>query len=580
MKLLNIKKIVFKKRFLLISAFVIFVILLLVLNPAFGIFSNREAKAIANIKVAGMEYSIKVNGVLGTKITAGGNNTTKANLIVTSLNSRDSKYELIYKVCTNSSCTNFIEKPADLTIEYSSKTIDTITGVINQAETKQIRIVITNNSSNTYYIKIDINAGFIHNTLALQNLITTEYNEEDIIIAAMINGEVSTTFPTTYDYAVSVSCTVNNNPSNTTGTVIWNGSKWILNITGVDSGRTVCNIDFFESLKTRILAQGGGAAAIKSKGNPNFSNNSTSADTGLYAAEDEYGTSYYYRGEKALLNNNIIWGNFQWKIIRINGDGSIRLLYNAPCPNNDCPIYEPGMPIFDWYNWATNNDDTKYLGYMYGGANGVASTSRVGAVLNETSSEMKTNLENWYQTNISSKSFESQVVDNLFCNDRQLQSEVGGAATGPGYGLVTHTFYAAQYRLATAKTPTLKCAQKNDRFTKSDVNIGNGALTHPVGLITADEVAMAGFYKIENETNDTNYLSTRIEWWTMSPSAMYVNNYEGSNYGFPMMFFVTEDGLYNNDFSGAAAPRPVISIKSETLVTGTGSGVDPFKVIS
>ncbi|NLL02467.1 MAG: hypothetical protein GX265_05570, partial [Mollicutes bacterium] len=95
MKLLNIKKIVFKKRFLLISAFVIFVILLLVLNPAFGIFSNRQINTLANIKVAGLEYSMTVNGIQNRKITAIGNNTTKANIMLTSLNKWNTKYELI-----------------------------------------------------------------------------------------------------------------------------------------------------------------------------------------------------------------------------------------------------------------------------------------------------------------------------------------------------------------------------------------------------------------------------------------------------------------------------------------------------
>ena len=51
--------------------------------------------------------------------------------------------------------------------------------------------------------------------------------------------------------------------------------------------------------------------------------------TGLYAAEDEYGISYYYRGSRKHLNNNLIFAGFQWKIIRINGDGTIRLIYNG-----------------------------------------------------------------------------------------------------------------------------------------------------------------------------------------------------------------------------------------------------------
>ncbi|MDD2208565.1 MAG: hypothetical protein PHU45_04360, partial [Bacilli bacterium] len=132
-----------------------------------------------------------------------------------------------------------------------------------------------------------------------------------------------------------------------------------------------------------ILAQGGGASAIEEKDGPDFSKISTSEDTGLYSAEDEYGTSYYYRGEKTELNNNLIWGGFQWKIVRINGDGSIRLLYNGTEAqfNTNGEVNDTGeaTQIEGTHAWnETNYNDAKYVGYMYGGANGSASSERFG----------------------------------------------------------------------------------------------------------------------------------------------------------------------------------------------------------
>ena len=201
------KKLLKSKRFILISTFVLFVFILVILNTTFSIFSNRQINTLANIKVAGLEYSMTVNGIQNRKITAIGNNTTKANIILTSLNKWNTKYELIYKVCLDSTCNDFIEKPEGLIIEYSSRTTNPIYDVISSNGTKQIRIVITNNTSTTYYVLLDINAGFVHNTLATQELITTEYNEEDITIAAIINGEIYTTFPITNDYSAYVECT-------------------------------------------------------------------------------------------------------------------------------------------------------------------------------------------------------------------------------------------------------------------------------------------------------------------------------------------------------------------------------------
>ena len=174
-----------------------------------------------------------------------------------------------------------------------------------------------------------------------------------------------------------------------------------------------------ECLYNKILAQEGGKATIIAKEEPNFWNIATAEDTGLYAMQDEYGMSFYYRGNKNLLNNNIIFGGFQWKIICINGDGSVRLIYNGTCPNDTCTINSTGIntQIGDspWHSIESlSNADAKYLGYMFGGANGVASTSREEALRNETSSDIKVVLENWYKNNIYGEPFESMIVDNLF----------------------------------------------------------------------------------------------------------------------------------------------------------------------
>ncbi len=214
---------------------------------------------------------------------------------------------------------------------------------------------------------------------------------------------------------------------------------------------------------------------------------------------------------------------------------------------------------------------------MYGGANGVTSTQRhgttsVSATYNETSTNMKTALETWYQNNIAGKLFESDVVDNLFCNDRQLRDEVGGASTGPGYGNTgTTTYYAAYQRLNTTKTPTLKCGLKNDRFTTNDVSIGNGSLTYPVGLLTADEVAMAGLRY--STTNTINYLYTGQNFWLFSPNFAYSD-------GRAVMLIVGSDGkLFYEDVNIIYGVRLVVSIASLSNVTGTGTNTDPYKAI-
>ena len=205
---------------------------------------------------------------------------------------------------------------------------------------------------------------------------------------------------------------------------------------------------------------------------------------------------------------------------------------------------------------------------MYGGAAGTASTSRAQATTNETNSTIKTYLDTWYANNILNTDYEDYISDTLFCNDRQLQSEVGGSATGTGFG-ASSTYYAAYYRLYTTKTPSLKCGLKNDRFTVSDTVKGNGALTYPIGLLTPDETAIAGMALYES--NYTNYLYTNQYWWTSGPGF-----WSGGGAG---AWRVNSGGTLNDGYvhSGDGV-RGVINLKPDTKIVGIGTTSDPYIV--
>ena len=168
-----------------------------------------------------------------------------------------------------------------------------------------------------------------------------------------------------------------------------------------------------------ILADNGGKENITEAPTLLFYSINTEDENKMYKMEDDYGDSYYFRGARDYVNNNLIFAEHQWKIIRINGDGSLRIIYNGECPGNQCSTINTtgtGTHMMlpssnDLYNSSgkteyneTNYDDAKYVGYMYGGVNGEASTSREGATTNETSTNIKTYLDEWYKTNIDRKS--------------------------------------------------------------------------------------------------------------------------------------------------------------------------------
>ncbi len=301
--------------------------------------------------------------------------------------------------------------------------------------------------------------------------------------------------------------------------------------------------------------------------------------SGLFKAEDDYGTSYYYRG--AVENNYIVFANMCWRIVRVVGDGSIKLTlynYNPNAVANPCDTSQDGdSNSFARYSgttfttaFNTPSNDAKYVGYMYGGASGFASTSRAQATTNETNSTIKTNLDTWYTTKLSS--YASKIADTIYCNDRQLRSEVGGGAAGTGFGS-SGTLYAGYHRLQTNKTPNFKCGLKNDSFTVTETTKGNGALTNPVGLLTADEIAYAG--GVSDNFNVDNYLHRNTSsdgWWSASP---YYFSWTGSQ-----VFYVNSSGYFSMfNVYVAFGLRPAVSLNPTTRITGLGTSINPYKVV-
>ena len=192
---------------------------------------------------------------------------------------------------------------------------------------------------------------------------------------------------------------------------------------------------------------------------------SDKSDRGLYMMEDEYGKSYYYRG--SVTNNYVKFAGYYWRIIRQNGDGSVRLLYAGTTPNakgDDLQIKK------SYFNRLRANPG--YTGYMYGNTFYISYEQ---THANEQSSAIKTELDNWYQTNIVDKNLSSYIADPGFCNDRELVS-------GNGVKDSVDTYFKGHERYVN-HTPSLVCSQQNDLFTVENEK-GNQALTNPIGLIT------------------------------------------------------------------------------------------------
>ncbi len=316
-------------------------------------------------------------------------------------------------------------------------------------------------------------------------------------------------------------------------------------------------------------------------------NTRATTDEGIFEMVDDYGTSYYFRG--AAENNYVKFGknasgkDMYWRIIRINGDGSLRIIYDgtqawANGVNTTASVNDRvAMTGVRWN--ASLLNDAKCVGYMFGGGTNTLSTSKEQAQTNETDTNAKTQLSKWYKTNIVDSGYSSAVNDTLFCNDR---STPGKSATGfkddTGLGYHTNpTAYGATARTGywnagtTTIAPSFKCPEKNDAFTVNDKIRGNGALTYPVGLITADEVTAAGGRS--GMTNSNYYLYKGTYYWTFSPFSFYYN-------GGAHVFIVGASGeLGEDNVNYTPAITPVINLSANYVKTliGTGTATDPYR---
>ena len=375
---------------------------------------------------------------------------------------------------------------------------------------------------------------------------------------------------------------------------------------------------------------------------------------GMYADNDNDGNTYYYRG--SVSGNYVKFAGFYWRIIRVNGDGTVRLIYDGTKAYINGEInYDKqagNQPFNSYYN------DNTYAGYMYanpsnfvetnsGGSTfnyiglsstakyyfgtsytldknkrsfkligdlvqgtiasdkvgyytcfstnkdgtcqrlhhteayisstamrvsgvGYGTTSREQAQSNDTDSEIKSYIDNWYKNNLNS--YADKLSDStIICNNRTVSNRQSGTYTNEGYGMHPTVYgmerfinWASQGKLG----PDLSC-QLNDSFNVKGTN-GNEKLKYPVGLITADEVIMAG--GTTESANMLYYLSNRI-YWTMTPYSFdsWLTSYN---------IVVDSQGklAVANNFSEYGV-RPVINLDPDKITfTGNGTMQDPYVI--
>ena len=315
-------------------------------------------------------------------------------------------------------------------------------------------------------------------------------------------------------------------------------------------------------------------------------NNPSYITNGLYSSSDEDGTTYYYRGD--IDNNNLVFGAYDenyyvygsqnayyqtkescieaggnddicqsmkiasagdkmyWKIIRVNGDGSLRLIYNGPAIQDivmDVSFSDDKISgVLGAVPYNLESDDPKYSGYTYD---------------NGTDSFIKKEVDTWYNNTLGSNSlYDSKVIEGRFCSDSS------------GYNYDENSRFSsfdrlrqAEFDFAKDNAPSFICPTTSESY--------GGSYRLKAGLITADELVYAGeSYGVLGNS----YLSPgekRLYYWSMTP-AMLSNN---SAY----VWFENIGPLFNRIDSFFDGIRPVINIKTENMtLTGDGTEDNPY----
>ena len=440
---------------------------------------------------------------------------------------------------------------------------------------------LTNNCDS--YVKVTIalvseyrtstNTAYLKDNYVKSNLSTKGTNDgSSVILSTLSLGEVDTN---TQGYVLKTTG-LKNKEAKSFDLRLWLDSE-TTNEQGLNKtwkGKIVVSVvaaEYVPTFAETILANNEVKAPITTPG----AAISTADEAEFASTEDDYGTSYYFRG--AVTNNYVEFANKCWRIVRVGGDGSVKLILhndNTAGVANPCDsANNSASAAFARYSgttytsaFNTNYNDNAYVGFKFGT---VGSSTYEATHANTNNSTILTNLEAWYNNNDNFKKYEKVIADTVWCNDKTNVTDTSydpWSITPNGLGYAKNvTYYGATKRLLSADNkaggtgPSLKC---NGELSK---------INSKVGLITADELALAGY--AAGTGNTTTYLqenATDTYWWSLSP-----NSFDGVGAGV-WLVHGSNGGFGNGGVNGTRGVRPSISLKSTTNITGEGTSSTPY----
>ena len=372
-------------------------------------------------------------------------------------------------------------------------------------------------------------------------LFITEGTEQPTLLSQILNDNPTRDTRNTYNAVFT---------NNTTGTLFTATEKNVHNTIDTTvyyyAGNTTNNwVKFGKFQNDLIRYRGSGITALY----------------GEYSTMDECTSVYSKCTEYKYANTG---DDIYWRIIRTNSDGSVRLLYAGTSPDTTTGCI--GKSAFN-----TSENSPKYVGYMYG----ENADTLVNAKTNTNNSTIKTYIDNWYASNMTSYT-KYLSTTAVYCNDRTEKTS-GTYNTGS-----TDFYYAPNARVFKNYAPSYDCTEASDAFSGSNTS---AKLTYPIALMTVDEIMRAGGTSSNNLTSPYAwyYLNSSGESitgasssWLLSPRGWYDSHANA----FSVMGSPGPGALNYNDLSFTLAVRPAISLKSCIKYgIGDGSATNPYTIL-
>ena len=521
-----------------------------------SVFTGGKNATLANIKVNDLSFNITTNsGESNDRVLhlqAGKTELFKST--ITNLNKMNTKYELIYKVCTDAKCTSYLDTlPSGVKVGLVSTTKSNVSGLLDANAFSEVDILTENNTSTDYYILLDLQAGYIWNDLALLN----QFNDfsKYVSIMAYVDGVEVAEYPDSCNYTAEIIGYKNNKQ-----------------ITLEEAGGTCANNKwkiFYVGMPDKIQ--------IKFKKKPTASDYLASLDKESNGLEIDDTDDQNLRYVGANPKNYINFNNETWRIIGVFNvkdstgkiERKIKLVRNESLGN---------------YSWdATGNDNYGFNNWTEADLKNELN----GDYLNTT---LTANMNNWYNSYWDSstnkpvfrQTGEFNYTNVIKSNYQNMISETVWNIGGNSYNNPS----SAPYGL-----PLLDQYNK-ERGTITYQNSRPTEWTGKVGLIYASDYGYAStnrecreniragiVYDSTKDQNDYTNTKCKLDNWLQKPSWYWTLSPYSGNIGNVFLVNNKDGAVYDTPAAISYGVWPAVFLKSDILIAGgTGIESEPYQI--